>query len=70
MPPNHAQETVDWLLKNCDVFAIEPVEDGAFNTKESFRRTGVSVAILYAVKPSVVADSNEELADLAQGLLF
>lgn len=69
MPPNHAQDVLDGAL-DCDVFAIEPVEDGAFNTKESFRRTGVSVAILYAVKPSVDTDSTEELADLEQGLLF
>jgi 16S rRNA G966 N2-methylase RsmD len=70
MPPIHAEKVVDSLMQEgCEAWAVEPVDDGAFNSKESFRRTGVSVAIVYAVKhedsPVIV-----DLGTRQQSLLF
>jgi SAM-dependent methyltransferase len=70
MPPIHAETVVDSLMQEgCEAWAVEPVDDGAFNSKESFRRTGVSVAIVYAVKhedsPVIV-----DLGTRQQSLLF
>ncbi len=70
MPPNHAEQFVSNLMSDgCCVWAIEPMDDGAFTKRDAFRRTGVSVAIVYAVKHDEEAVI-DELFDHAQGLLF
>jgi trans-aconitate methyltransferase len=70
MPPNHAEEMIGLLQdEGCCAWAIEPVADGAFSNREAFRRTGVSVAIVYAVKHDT-STRDEEIADYCQGLLF